>query len=188
MNKIPSAALLAIALAWSPYLAADTATAPPASRARIQLLIAQLGDARWKIRETASAELKKIGAPARAFLESAENDSDPEIAVRARALLHPDIWQRLTDVELDEVNFDNASVEEILAFLAKETQRRDPHCGPVQFQSGGGLEGRSITLKLRNVRLLDFIERIVRDAEAEVLVEGERVILRDKNFMLRVRG
>lgn len=54
---------------------------------RIQELIRQLGDDRFKVREKASRQLVMIGPRARAFLQEAAKNSDPEISRRARDCL-----------------------------------------------------------------------------------------------------
>ena len=53
----------------------------------IAALIRELGSARYKVRERASRRLWEIGEPARSALEQAAKSKDPEVAMRAEALL-----------------------------------------------------------------------------------------------------
>jgi hypothetical protein len=59
----------------------------PVSAERLQQLIAQLGDPKFKVREQAAAELSRLGRPAlRALKEAAANSKDLEVRKRAKAV------------------------------------------------------------------------------------------------------
>jgi tetratricopeptide (TPR) repeat protein len=58
-----------------------------ATNEKIKALIRQLGHPRFTIRRSAASELRQIGAEAFDLLNSASNDSDPEVAASARYLL-----------------------------------------------------------------------------------------------------
>ncbi len=59
----------------------------PAVPAEIDDLIVQLGDGDWKVREAASKSLASLGQAAKAKLQSATKNADPEIGLRAERLL-----------------------------------------------------------------------------------------------------
>jgi len=67
--------------------AADAVPPIDASPERIAELIEQLGDPKYAVRERAQADLQRIGPPALDALTKALENSDPEIAMRARYLL-----------------------------------------------------------------------------------------------------
>jgi HEAT repeat protein len=62
-------------------------TLPPADRARLAGLVRRLGDDNFAAREKASRELLAVGRPALPLLRRVENDTDPEVASRARDLI-----------------------------------------------------------------------------------------------------
>jgi len=68
-------------------VAASEAPANDTSPQRIAELIEQLGDPKYAVRERAQADLLRIGPPALDALTKALENSDPEIAMRARYLL-----------------------------------------------------------------------------------------------------
>jgi hypothetical protein len=76
--------LTGVAGASEPSSRAPAAVPPE----RIQKLIEQLGDSEFKVREQASAELSRLGGLALpALTEAAANSKDPEVQVRAKALV-----------------------------------------------------------------------------------------------------
>lgn len=78
-------------LAWlcigaaEPEISADTG--PADDGARIENLIRQLGDADWRSRENAQAQIERIGLKALPHLKEASQSADPEIRFRAQSLL-----------------------------------------------------------------------------------------------------
>jgi hypothetical protein len=58
-----------------------------ADKGRLQTLATQLGDETFRVREQASAQLVAAGSRARAVLEEAAKDPDPEVSHRARECL-----------------------------------------------------------------------------------------------------
>jgi len=84
-------------------------------RARVPELIRKLDDDIYRVREDASAELLRIGLPARGLLEAARKDPDPEVRVRVREIL-----QRMGKAGLDEKwcveLWDHEKTEEVLWF------------------------------------------------------------------------
>ncbi|MCW8130896.1 MAG: hypothetical protein KIS92_11135 [Planctomycetota bacterium] len=54
---------------------------------KIKLLVTQLGDADFDVRENASSQLKDLGEAARSALEAAQKGNDPEVAHAASMLL-----------------------------------------------------------------------------------------------------
>ncbi len=118
MNRVTSSGLAVVALAMSllavPQLGwADDAPVPatqPDTRQampeRIDALIQQLGDADFKTRESATAELTKIGKPALDALKKATVNSDQEIASRAKIIVanmdakeHPAQEPKMNDLQ-----------------------------------------------------------------------------------------
>jgi hypothetical protein len=72
------------------FLATAGASEPPAtvSPERLQKLIEQLGDARFKVRQEATQELARLGRPAlRALKEAAASATELEVRKRAEALI-----------------------------------------------------------------------------------------------------
>ncbi len=70
-----------------------TAAQPTESvESRIALAIAELGDARYAVREAASATLSAIGLPAEAALRAAAASTDPEVRARVSELLDHLAW------------------------------------------------------------------------------------------------
>jgi len=61
---------------------------PDAAPARIQQLIAKLGDARFRVREAATKDLIAIGRPAVKALREAEKSKDPDVRLRAQSILN----------------------------------------------------------------------------------------------------
>jgi hypothetical protein len=59
----------------------------PAIGDELEQLIKKLGDPSWKIREAATAEIKRFGIRAKSQLEEAAKNKDTEIAFRAEQLL-----------------------------------------------------------------------------------------------------
>lgn len=66
---------------------------------RIEKLIKQLGDDRFETRESATKELREIGPVARAALEKATENSDAEIASRAKGIIagFPKVTHKILD-------------------------------------------------------------------------------------------
>src|SRR5262249_8692766 len=58
-----------------------------AQRSNIGELIKQLGDKRFRVRETATRELKAMGSAALLALQQAKDHRDPEVASRAKRCL-----------------------------------------------------------------------------------------------------
>jgi len=58
-----------------------------AERGRVERLLADLGAESFRTRESASAEVAKVGPPADPFLQHALNSSNPEVVARAGRLL-----------------------------------------------------------------------------------------------------
>ena len=65
----------------------SSALPPAAVVKRIEKLIARLGSANFKDREDATAELIRIGKPARGLLAKHRNDTDPEVRQRIQQIL-----------------------------------------------------------------------------------------------------
>ena len=65
---------------------------------KIAMLIKQLGDAEWRIRQKATEELDKIGRPALEAVQAAVKNPDAEVATRARKLLNG--WRGFLGVEV----------------------------------------------------------------------------------------
>lgn len=77
--------------------------AAPDLKARIESLIAKLGDNSFQIREQAQADLAKMGAQAFNELTAALESKDAEIVSRAKILLEAMDAEESTDPPLDEV-------------------------------------------------------------------------------------
>lgn len=133
MKTIPFASLALASVLPGAVSAAGQASAAP-GEAEIELLVRQLGDDRWKVREEATERLPKIGLPA---LRKAALRRDLEVSVRALS-----VYKRLTGLAPKqfqakrfeaEAAFRAGKYEEMAARyveLTDSTQSRRPALSP----------------------------------------------------------
>ncbi len=87
--EAPDAQLLASVRGFCRALAAwkDPPKLAPEEDARVRQLVADLGADDFEKRERAEADLRKLGAAVRTYLEAAARDKDPERSFRAKDIL-----------------------------------------------------------------------------------------------------
>jgi hypothetical protein len=102
-------------------IAGRTAADEPAASPRVARLIDQLGSERYSERASATSELGKLGASARAQLEAAAQSPDPEVRIRAAELLGQiralDLWAP----SIIDCRVQNQPVSRVVALLAEQS-------------------------------------------------------------------
>lgn len=149
------AALALPALAQAPPAQPTPARLTPAERAaRIELLIQQLGDEKFEVREAATKALTEIGNPARVALTKAAGSPDAETMQRAKTILEklPKLTHTLVDalgqpIPLASVSLytserlanDAWPAEGTATLLATAVTDEDGRLGVPEDESGGSL-------------------------------------------------
>lgn len=82
---ILSIVAVAVLVAWTPLRAAEPTTKPV--EPRVKILIDQLGDDNFQVRQKATDELRKFGPSALPALRQATKSRDPEVSTRAESLV-----------------------------------------------------------------------------------------------------
>lgn len=149
-------------------------TMPEERRTRIQALIRKLADASFEAREAAQAELNAQGPPALPLLARAANDSDPEVARRARECRDkigksPDMAAPAAVARLLALRRPQGAAEVLLAYLPSAPDdgvARDVRSALASLAAAGGA-GRTA------------LERARSDPSTERRTAAERALAAD---------
>lgn len=179
MRILPGAAVLACGLAVAAAALARPADGkPPADPAAVARLVKQLGSDSFEEREQASRDLEKLGPAALDALRAAVKDGEPEVQLRAQALLRKaeDKEQaarrqaeaaRILAPKMVRLSFKQTPLPDALADFVKQSgyalHLHDPD---------GKLAGKKVTLDTGEVAFWEAFDRFC--AAAGLVEAGSR--------------
>ncbi len=153
----------------------------PTPEQNIAALIRKLGDNDWRAREAASESLSRLGESALPHLDTARlESSDPEVCVRAEAILAAFHARLLTTIVIDGGELRASSLGDLLDKLAALTQRAHPRRGGVSFSlTNDGYRGVGFNSAVIEGKcsLLDIMERALKPHGLRFQIRHDKVLI-----------